>query len=62
MCVVFCLQDVPKPAFMMTKKEEEYNEEEQKQFKEYQRKCQELNEEREKFRKVIEMILVKFES
>ncbi|KAK3771256.1 hypothetical protein RRG08_024335 [Elysia crispata] len=55
-------KDVPKPAFMLTKKEEEYSEEELKQFKEYQKKCQELNEEREKFRKQLETELRKLQA
>ena len=37
---------------MLTKKEDEWSEEEVKQHKEYLKKVQELNEERDKYRKV----------
>lgn len=49
---VLFTQDVPKPAFMLTKKEDDYSEDEVKLCKDYQKKVQELNEEREKYRKV----------
>ncbi|BFY97723.1 hypothetical protein BsWGS_00763 [Bradybaena similaris] len=54
-------KDVPKPAFMLTKKEEEFSEEEQKLFKEYLKKVQDLNEEREKFKKQLESELRKLQ-
>ena len=46
------LQDIPIPMFMQQKAETDWTEEEQKMAKEYERKVKELNEEREKFRKV----------
>ena len=48
----YVLQDVPVPAFMQTKSEDEWSEEEKKAVQEYERKVKELNEEREKYRKV----------
>ena len=47
-----CPQDVPIPAFMQNKSEDEWSEEEKKAAQEYERKVKELNEEREKYRKV----------
>ncbi|KAK0070099.1 cilia- and flagella-associated protein 43 [Biomphalaria pfeifferi] len=55
-------KDVPKPAFMLTKKEEEYTEDEVKAYKEYLKKVQDLNEEREKFRKQLEAELRKLQA
>ena len=46
------LQDIPKPQFMLNKNESEWTEDENKLFKEYERKVKELQEEREKYRKV----------
>ena len=45
-------KDVPIPSFMQAKGMDDWSEEEQKQHKEYERKVKELNEEREKYRKV----------
>lgn len=47
----FC-QDVTVPSFMTNKPQDEWSEEEQKAAKEYERKVKELNDEREKYRKV----------
>jgi hypothetical protein len=53
------LQDIPIPLFMQQgKPEADWTEDENKAFKEYERKCKELNEEREKFRKVSEKLAV----
>ena len=46
-------QDVPIPIFFQEKKEEEWTDEERRAALEYQKKVKELEEEREKFRKVI---------
>ena len=46
-----CLQVIPQPAFMI-KSDALWSEEERKQFKEYEKKVKELNEERDKYRKV----------
>ena len=46
------MQDVPKPAFMNTKEEADWSEDEQKLAKEYEKKVKDLQEEREKYRKV----------
>ena len=52
-CALFLLcQDVPIPMFMQQKAESDWTEDEVKMAKEYERKVKELNEEREKFRKV----------
>ena len=50
----FCcsLQDVPKPLFMSTKEPNDWTEDEQKLAKEYEKKVKDLQEEREKYRKV----------
>lgn len=45
-------KDVPIPSFIQNKEQSDWTEEEQKIFKEYERKCKELIEEREKYRKV----------
>lgn len=52
-------KDIPKPAFMQFKTEEEYTEDEKKLVAEYERKVKELNEEREKYRKQLESELKK---
>jgi len=46
-------QDVPIPTFFQEKKEEEWTDEERRAAVEYQKKVKELEEEREKFRKVV---------
>lgn len=46
-------QDVPIPTFFQEKKEEEWTDEERRAAAEYQKKVKELEEEREKFRKVV---------
>ena len=45
-------KDVPIPNFMISKEQDDWGEEENKQHKEYERKVKELQEEREKYRKV----------
>lgn len=45
------LQVIPQPPFM-SKPDALWSEEERKQFKEYEKKVKELNEERDKYRKV----------
>ncbi len=52
MYILFFFQDVPIPAFMQNKQEEEWSEEEKKLVQEYEKKVRDLNEEREKYRKV----------
>lgn len=42
---------MPNPGFL-SKTEAEWTEDEKKQFKEYDKKCKELNEEKDKYRKV----------
>lgn len=46
-----CLQVIPQPAFM-AKADALWSEEERKQFRDYEKKVKELNEERDKYRKV----------
>jgi len=45
-------QDIPIPTFFQEKKEEDWTDEERRAAVEYQKKVKELEEEREKFRKV----------
>lgn len=45
-------KDVPIPSFIQNKPQEDWSEEEHKIFKEYEAKCKDLEEEREKYRKV----------
>ncbi|XP_063303391.1 cilia- and flagella-associated protein 43 [Pelobates fuscus] len=52
--------DIPQPAFL-SKSEEDWNEDEKKQFKEYDKKCKELNEEKEKYRKLLEAEMKKIQ-
>lgn len=54
-------KDIPIPMFMQQKPENEWNEDEQKLAKDYERKVKELNEEREKFRKQLETELRKLQ-
>lgn len=49
----FLSQDIPQPVFMTTKPEEEWSEDEKRLVQDYQRKVRELNEERDKYRKVL---------
>lgn len=52
---VFVFQDIPKPLFMSTKEPNDWTEDEQKLAKEYEKRVKELQEEREKYRKVSAM-------
>jgi len=49
-CIIH--QDVPIPDFLQDRVEADWSEEEKKQALEYKRKVKELEEEREKFKKV----------
>uniref|UniRef100_A0A8C5N2I0 Cilia- and flagella-associated protein 43 n=1 Tax=Leptobrachium leishanense TaxID=445787 RepID=A0A8C5N2I0_9ANUR len=53
--------DVPPPTFI-SRPEEDWNEDERKQFKEYDKKYKELSEEKEKYRKVLEAEMKKIQS
>ncbi|XP_053407637.1 cilia- and flagella-associated protein 43-like isoform X4 [Mercenaria mercenaria] len=55
-------KDVPKPAFMTQKDENDWSEEEQKLAKDYEKKVKDLQEEREKYRKQLETELRKNQS
>lgn len=55
-------KDIPIPAFIQEKKEEEWTDEEKRAAAEYQKKVKELEEEREKFRKQLELELKKLQS
>ncbi|XP_041368827.1 cilia- and flagella-associated protein 43-like isoform X2 [Gigantopelta aegis] len=55
-------KDIPKPQFMLNKNESEWTEEEQKLFKEYEKKVKDLQEEREKYRKQLETELRKLQA
>ncbi|XP_036027893.1 cilia- and flagella-associated protein 43 isoform X3 [Onychomys torridus] len=52
---------IPQPAFM-AKADALWNEEERKQFKDYERKVKELNEERDKYRKSLEAEMKKLQN
>ncbi|KAM9618738.1 cilia- and flagella-associated protein 43 [Trichechus inunguis] len=52
---------IPQPAFM-TKPDAVWSEEERKQFKDYEKKVKELNEERDKYRKSLEAELKKLQN
>ncbi|CAH1784594.1 unnamed protein product [Owenia fusiformis] len=54
-------KDVPKPAFMSQKPEEEWSEDDLKMVAEYEKKVQTLNEEREKYKKQLESELKKLQ-
>lgn len=45
-------KDVPIPSFIQNKEQGDWSEEEHKIYKEYERKVKDLQEEREKYRKV----------
>ena len=45
-------KDVPIPSFITNKEQDDWTEEEHKIFKEYEKKVKDLQEEREKYRKV----------
>nr|DBA30891.1 TPA: hypothetical protein GDO54_006819 [Pyxicephalus adspersus] len=49
------------PGFL-SKTEAEWNEDEKKQFKEYDKKCKELNEEKDKYRKILEAEMKKIQA
>lgn len=55
-----CLQDVPKPIFMQTKEQKDWNEEEHRLAGEYEKKVKDLQEEREKYRKVHCIYLINY--
>ncbi|XP_064602614.1 cilia- and flagella-associated protein 43-like isoform X2 [Liolophura sinensis] len=55
-------KDIPVPAFMSNKKQEDWSEEETKMAKDYERKVKELEEEREKYRKQLETELRKLQA
>ena len=50
--LIVCCQDIPKPGFMTSKEEDDWTEEEVKVAQEYESRVKELQEEREKYRKV----------
>ncbi|XP_060599927.1 cilia- and flagella-associated protein 43-like [Ruditapes philippinarum] len=52
-------KDIPKPAFMTQKDENDWSEDEQKLAKEFEKRVKELQEEREKYRKQLETELRK---
>ncbi|XP_073476632.1 cilia- and flagella-associated protein 43 [Aquarana catesbeiana] len=53
--------EVPSPGFL-AKTEAEWTEDEKKQFKEYDKKCKELNEEKDKYRKILEVEMKKIQA
>ena len=55
-------KDLEKPEFMLTKAEEQWNEEEIKAAKEFEKKEKHLFEEREKYRKALEAELKKLQT
>ncbi|KAJ1140683.1 hypothetical protein NDU88_007031 [Pleurodeles waltl] len=53
--------EITRPPFMV-KEEADWNEDEKKQFKEYEKKCKDLNEEKDKLRKILEAELKKHQA
>ncbi|XP_073507260.1 cilia- and flagella-associated protein 43 isoform X2 [Phyllobates terribilis] len=53
--------EVTQPGFL-SKAETEWTEDEKKQFKDYDKKCKELNEEKEKYRKMLEVEMKKIQA
>ncbi|XP_069620079.1 cilia- and flagella-associated protein 43 [Ranitomeya imitator] len=53
--------EVTQPGFL-AKAETEWSEDEKKQFKDYDKKCKELNEEKEKYRKILEAEMKKIQA
>ncbi|XP_069467846.1 cilia- and flagella-associated protein 43 [Ambystoma mexicanum] len=53
--------EIPPPAFM-SKDEADWDEDEKKVFKEYQKKCKDLNEEKDKLRKILETEMKKHQA
>ncbi|KAM5172544.1 cilia- and flagella-associated protein 43 [Mantella aurantiaca] len=53
--------EVPGPGFL-SKTEAEWTEDEKKQFKDYDKKCKELNEEKDKYRKILEAEMKKIQT
>ncbi|KAM3925380.1 cilia- and flagella-associated protein 43 [Leptodactylus fuscus] len=53
--------EVAQPGFL-SKAETEWTEDEKKQFKDYDKKCKELNEEKEKYRKILEAEMKKIQA
>ncbi|KAE8614824.1 hypothetical protein XENTR_v10008322 [Xenopus tropicalis] len=54
------LKEVPQPGFI-ARAEAEWTDEEKKQFKEYEKKCKDLSEEKEKYSKVLEAEMKKLQ-
>ncbi|KAG8578874.1 hypothetical protein GDO81_010648 [Engystomops pustulosus] len=52
--------EVPQPSFV-SKAETEWTEDEKKQFKDYDKKCKDLSEEKEKYRKILEAEMKKIQ-
>ncbi|XP_068133207.1 cilia- and flagella-associated protein 43 isoform X2 [Hyperolius riggenbachi] len=53
--------EVPRPGFLV-KTEAEWTEDEKKQFKDYDKKCKDLNEEKDKYRKILEAEMKKIQA
>ncbi|KAJ0067028.1 hypothetical protein NL108_007826, partial [Boleophthalmus pectinirostris] len=46
--------EIPPPEFVLTKPESQWSEEEKRMHKDYEKKCEDLNDEKDKYRKVLE--------
>ncbi|XP_044133701.1 cilia- and flagella-associated protein 43 isoform X2 [Bufo gargarizans] len=55
------MKEVAQPGFL-SKAETEWTEDEKKQFKDYDKKCKELNDEKEKYRKILEAEMKKIQA
>lgn len=53
----FTPQEIPPPEFVLTKPDIHWSEEEKKLYKEYEKKNKDLNEEKEKHKKVLDMFI-----
>ncbi|KAF3841998.1 hypothetical protein F7725_023949, partial [Dissostichus mawsoni] len=54
--------EIPRPEFVLTKPEIQWNEEEKKVYKDYEKKTKELNEEKEKYKKSLETEMKKLQA
>ncbi|CAM9346974.1 unnamed protein product, partial [Lampetra planeri] len=58
----FLLKEVPPPEFSLTKPHTDWSEEERKEYKEYEKKAEELNVEKEKYKKSLEVEMKKLQA
>ena len=54
--MLFFFKDIPPPSFLLTKEEDDWTEDDRKILADYEKRVKELEEEREKYRKVCDTI------